>query len=127
MPVQRKSGSFIKESAQRNKKHYKKEEIAIKELIKNSPEKTYHASPHGFWYFYNVRDTSTVASTPTVGDRVHFTYNIKTLKGQEILSKTETGPQQYTIDQSNQELISGLRDGLKLMKAGEQVTFLFPS
>ena len=26
-----------------------------------------------------------------------------------------------------QELFSGLREGLKIMKAGEQITFIFPS
>ena len=31
------------------------------------------------------------------------------------------------IDQSNQELIAGIRDGLKLMHVGETVKFLFPS
>ena len=31
------------------------------------------------------------------------------------------------LTRSNQDLISGLRDGLKLMKEGETVTFLFPS
>ena len=33
--------------------------------------------------------------------------------------------QNYAMDQ--QELFTGLREGLKLMKAGETVTFLFPS
>ena len=42
-------------------------------------------------------------------------------------SEEELGTQTYQIEQSNQELISGLKDGLKLMKEGETVTFLLPS
>ena len=44
-----------------------------------------------------------------------------------LISREENGIQQYKVDQSNQDLISGIRQGLKFMKAGEQVTFLFPS
>ncbi|MFT5751617.1 MAG: FKBP-type peptidyl-prolyl cis-trans isomerase, partial [Dokdonia sp.] len=33
----------------------------------------------------------------------------------------------YQIDQSNQDLISGIREGLKLMKEGETITVLLPS
>jgi len=64
---------------------------------------------------------------PLLGDEVTFTYNIKNLEGSTILSVEENGLQSYKIDQSNQDLISGLRDGIKLMKEGEQITFLFPS
>ena len=44
-----------------------------------------------------------------------------------MLSEEENGLQVYKVDQSNQDLISGIRDGVKLMKPGETVTFLFPS
>ena len=50
---------------------------------------------------------------------------MKTLKKEEIYSKNDLGQQTYYIDQ--QELFSGLREGLKLMKEGEVVTFIFPS
>ena len=49
------------------------------------------------------------------------------LDGNTILSEEEIGPQGLRVDQTNQELISGLRDGLKLMQVGETVTFLLPS
>ncbi len=62
-----------------------------------------------------------------MGDVVQFSYNIKDLNGNEIISEKENGLQQYKVDQSNQELISGVREGIKLMKEGETVTFLFPS
>ena len=64
---------------------------------------------------------------PTIGDRINFTYNVKKLNGAVVLSENEIGLQSYVVDQSNQELISGLREGVKLMKEGETITFLFPS
>ncbi|MCW8981389.1 MULTISPECIES: gliding motility-associated peptidyl-prolyl isomerase GldI [Altibacter] len=125
-PVQQKSGSFIKESAERNKKIFQKEEARITKLMKANPERDYIASESGFWYFYNVKDTVSV-KMPEFGDEVTFTFDIKDLGGTTILSEEENGLQTYIVDQTNQELISGIRDGIKLMKEGEQVTFLFPS
>jgi len=125
-PVQRSSGSFIKESAERNSLLYEAEKERIASIMAQDSTTKYLASDSGFWYFYNVQDTL-LGATPQVGDAVTFTYDIKDLAGNTILSKSETGIQNYKIDQTNQELISGLRDGLKLMREGETVTFLFPS
>jgi gliding motility-associated peptidyl-prolyl isomerase len=125
-PVQQSSGSFIKESAERNKIIYKEEEERIATIMKANPENIYLSSDRGFWYYYNIKDSLNIP-TPEYGDIVTFTYDIKSLEGASILTESETGLQTYKIDQSNQDLISGLRDGVKLMKVGEQVTFLFPS
>ena len=125
-PEQRISGSFIKKSAERNKELYKKEEAAINQLISQNPETAFQSSPNGFWYFYNKKDTL-ATKTPQKGDVVSFSYDVKNLNGATIVSETENGLQYYQVDQSNQELISGIRDGIKLMKAGETITFLFPS
>ena len=125
-PEQQISGSFIKESAERNKELYKKEEAAITKLIAQNPETSFQSSSNGFWYFYNKKD-SLQKTTPVRGDLVLFTYDVKDLDGNIIVSEAENGLQEYQVDQSNQELISGIRDGIKLMKAGETVTFLFPS
>ncbi len=125
-PLQRTSGTFIKESAERNKKIYQKEEARIAELMNANPQNDYIASENGFWYYYNIKD-SLITQMPVFGDEVTFTYNVKDLDGKTIISEAENGLQAYKVDQSNQELISGIRDGIKLMKEGEQVTFLFPS
>tara|TARA_R110002020_G_scaffold468222_1_gene692356 strand:- start:779 stop:1333 length:555 start_codon:yes stop_codon:yes gene_type:complete len=125
-PVSQSTGSYIDASIARNKKLNKAEETAIKDIIKNNPQREYIASENGFWYFYNVKDTTAMA-TPQLGDLVTFDYDISSISGEPIVSKSELGTQTYQIDQSNQELISGLRDGIKLMKPGETVTFLFPS
>ncbi|QIE58182.1 gliding motility-associated peptidyl-prolyl isomerase GldI [Rasiella rasia] len=125
-PEQRFSGSFIKKSAERNKELYQKEEAFITQLIAQSPDTEFESSPNGFWYFYNSKDTLATA-VPKKGDVVTFTYNVKDLKGATILTEADNGLQHYKIDESNQELISGIRDGLKLMKEGETITFIFPS
>ncbi len=125
-PVQRSSGSFIQESAERNKKLYKKEEGIIAEIINKNSDINFESNPNGFWYYYNTKDTLNT-TMPKFGNIVTFTYDVKTLEGTTIVSEEENGLQQYQIDQSNQDLISGIREGLKVMKAGETVTFLFPS
>ncbi|MEM7185402.1 MAG: gliding motility-associated peptidyl-prolyl isomerase GldI [Bacteroidota bacterium] len=125
-PVKSTSGSFIKESAERNKKIYDKEQKVIESIIAADNANDYISSELGFWYYYNTRD-SIATQTPQVGDDVTFSYDIKMLNGDLVLSKEENGLQRYKIDQTNQELISGIRDGLKFMKEGETVTFLFPS
>ncbi|MDC7995558.1 gliding motility-associated peptidyl-prolyl isomerase GldI [Altibacter sp. HG106] len=125
-PLQRSSGSFIKESTARNKELLKQEEERIQAMINADTTRDYITSESGFWYYYNVKD-SLATPMPEVGDQVAFRYDIKDLNGNVILSEEENGTQNYVIDQTNQDLISGIRDGLKLMKEGEQVTFLFPS
>ncbi len=125
-PVQSTSGSFIEESAKRNKKLYEKEKANIQKIIEADTENSYIASDSGFWYYYNTKDSTTV-TMPKIGDVVTFTYDIQDLSGNVIMSEQENGLQNYKVDQSNQDLISGIRDGLKLMKEGETVTFLFPS
>jgi gliding motility-associated peptidyl-prolyl isomerase len=125
-PVQRTSGTFIKESIERNKKIYEQDKSKIFELMEANPEHTYLASDNGFWYYYQQQD-SISEQTPQFGDQVTFFYDVKDLSGNTILSETDLGLQNYIIDQTQQELISGIRDGIKLMKLGETITFLFPS
>ncbi len=125
-PVQSHSGSFIKESAERNKKIYDEEKSTIAKIIANDSTKKYIASESGFWYYYNSKDT-TSTEKPEIGDIVKFSYDIKNLNGSVIVTEEENGLQNYKVDQSNQDLISGVREGIKLMKEGETVTFIFPS
>lgn len=123
-PETQNSGSYLDQAVARNKQVVAKEEALIQELIEKDTSNNYHSSPHGFWYSYKDRDTSKVP-TPEFGDQVEFNYNITTLEGVTIYSKDELSPKTYRIDQ--EELFGGLREGLKLMKEGETVTFLFPS
>lgn len=123
-PVSVKSGSFIDQSVERNKKLILEEHDLIKTLIESDTNSEYMASPNGFWYTYNTK-TEDESITPKFGDIVNFDYNVKDLNGNIIYTNEQLKQQNYAMDQ--QELFSGLREGLKLMKAGETVTFLFPS
>ena len=124
IPVTKNSGSFIKESAERNIELNTKEYNIIKELIKLQKYSNFVTSENGFWYKYNFKIEGD-SLKPKFGDIVNFNYNIKDLDGKIIYSTEELTAQTYAMDQ--QEIFTGLREGLKLMKAGETVTFLFPS
>lgn len=119
-----KTGSFIDASVERNKKLNETERNAILELIQKDETAEYIASENGFWYSYNTKiDEDNIK--PGFGDIVNFKYNISDLNGNTIYTQEELKTRDYAMDK--EELFSGLREGLKLMKAGETVTFLFPS
>lgn len=123
-PVTVKSGSFIDASVERNKKLNAKEKKHIENLMKLEAH-TYIASESGFWYYYNNKSTIDTLKTPVFGDIINYNYNIKSLNGHVIYSTEEIKTQNYAMDK--EELFTGLREGLKLMKPGETVTFIFPS
>jgi gliding motility-associated peptidyl-prolyl isomerase len=125
-PVQNNSGTYILKSAKRNKAIFEKEEKQIIQLLDSKPEQEYFSSEEGFWYFYNKKDT-TATLKPVFGDHILFSYNVKKLNGTVIFSEKEIGLQDYIVDKTNQKLINGIRDGVKLMKEGEVITFLIPS
>ena len=125
-PVSQSSGSFINESIERNRELVAREEAEILELIEKDSTEEYIASSNGFWYFYNSRSTDSLnTETPDFGDVVRFDYSIKDLDGNVIYAEGEIPTKRYAIDK--EELFGGLREGLKLMKEGEVVTFVFPS
>lgn len=123
-PISNTENSFINESIERNKKLIANEEKLIQETIKKDTLKEYIASSKGYWYKYDTK-VDAVNPTPKRGDIAYFDYEIKDLVNQIIYSKQELKPQEYYVDKEN--ILMGLRDGIKLMKKGEQVTFLFPS
>ncbi|MEA9411957.1 MULTISPECIES: gliding motility-associated peptidyl-prolyl isomerase GldI [unclassified Flavobacterium] len=123
-PISISSGTFMKKSIERNKKLVATEEEQIKAVIKNNPKIKYIASTKGYWYAYENQNT-TDTITPKKGDVAFFDYEIKDLKGNVIYSEMELRPQTYFVDK--QEIMMGLRDGIKLMHKNETVNFLFPS
>jgi len=123
-PIVKKTSTFLNESIERNKAINKAEENIFKNLMEADSLNTYIASSNGFWYYYNKRD-SVNTRLPVRGDEVVYEYQINNVNGELIYSKEELGERNYLVDK--QELITGLQDGLKLMKQGEEVTFLFPS
>ena len=123
-PISQKSGTFMKESAERNKKIVASEEKKIDSIIKSNPNINYIASTKGYWYFYeNKNEQDTLR--PKKGDVATFDYEVKDLNGNQIYSKEELKTQSYNVDKQN--IMMGLRDAIKLMHKNEKVTFLFPS
>ncbi|MDR6968010.1 gliding motility-associated peptidyl-prolyl isomerase [Flavobacterium arsenatis] len=123
-PISQTSGTFMKESVKRNIKLIAGEEALIDSVIKSNPKVNYIATKKGYWYFYEVRNEKDTL-TPKKGDVAFFDYNIKDLNGNVIYSDVELRPQSYLVDKQN--ILMGLRDGIKLMRKNEKVTFLFPS
>lgn len=123
-PISHTSGSFMKKSAERNKKLVATEEDQIKAIIKKNPSVEYFASSKGYWYSYETRNEMDTLK-PRKGDVAFFDYEIKDVNGNIIYSQLELGAQTYYVDK--QEIMMGLRDGIKLMHKNEKVNFLFPS
>ncbi|MFZ4680350.1 MAG: gliding motility-associated peptidyl-prolyl isomerase GldI [Flavobacterium sp.] len=124
MPISRSSGTFMKESAARNKKLIAGEEGKIDSIIKSNPKIQYLASKKGYWYHYQIKNENDTLR-PKIGDVAQFDYEIMDLKGNVVYSEVELRPQTYLVDKQN--ILMGLRDGIKLMRKNEKVTFLFPS
>lgn len=114
----------MSESIERNKILTKAENQLLQKQIEGDSLHSYLNSEQGFWYYYESRDTLN-APMPETGDQIVFNFEVRDLGDQVIFSEEELGPQSYRVDK--EELISGLQDGLKIMREGERVTFLFPS
>ena len=123
-PISVKSGSFLDESVERNKALHEKQKSLFEAYMKSNPQSEYITSSNGFWYFYNS-DKSLDTITAEFGDVINFDFDIKHINGDFIYTKEYLKTRNYAMDQ--EKLFSGLREGLKLMKQGETVTFLFPS
>lgn len=123
-PLTQNSGQFMKESMNRNIKLIANEEAMIDSVIRKHPERKYIATPKGYWYYYETENTKDTL-TPKRGDVAFFDYEIADLQGNVIYSEVELQPQTYLVDKQN--ILMGLRDGIKLMNKNEKVTFVFPS
>jgi gliding motility-associated peptidyl-prolyl isomerase len=122
-PISRTTGSFMKESIKRNQKLNAKEEEAITKIIKKDTANQYITSDKGFWYSYKTKSNETYA--PVRGDVVNYNYEITDLYGNTIYSREELKTQTYYVDK--QQIMNGLRNGIKLMHKGDVVKFIFPS
>lgn len=123
-PISQASGTFMKKSADRNKKLVANEEDVIKKIIKNNPKVKYYATKKGYWFTYDEK-SATETATPKRGDIAYYNLEVKDINGKIIYSESDLGPQTYYVDK--QDIMMGLRDGIKYMKKNETVTFLFPS
>ncbi len=123
-PVKVQSGSFYKQSAERNRQLLAKEEKLIQQIIESDTTHIYEHSESGSWYFFSKKN-DTDDYTPHPDDLVTLTYNLLSLANDTIYSMEDIGIITYKVDK--QELFPGLRSAVKLMKEKETATFLFPS
>ena len=114
----------MSESVERNKVLKNVEEEMFRQKMKNDSINNYISSEYGFWYYYKEKDTLN-NKFATTGDEVIFSYEVRNLNNSIVYSKEELGDKNYLVDK--EELITGLQEGIKLMKEGEVVVFLFPS
>ena len=124
MWTQKRSGTFMKASIERSIDLLNQEEERIQAAIKADSLHGYQQSSYGFNYY--IKGTlNSAAETPKENDEILLTYNVKTLDNQIIYTKKDIGIIQAKVDKS--KLFPGLRNGIKLLKEGEEGTFIFPS
>ena len=76
----------------------------------------------GLRYFI-INRTDGVQATD--GKRALVNFKVSLLDGTECYSSEKKGPQEFLIGQDNVE--SGLHEGIKLMRVGEKAKFIMPS
>ena len=86
----------------------------------NEPEG--ESYPNGLYYV--VREEGD-GDKPSSGGRVELHYTRKYLDGTVIESTEEDEP--ITVNLNNNEMVSGLEDGIQLMREGEKAVFIMPS
>ena len=123
-PVKVSTGSFMKESVERNKELLAAEEAEIMKIIEADTLHNYHSNASGSWYYY-VEQNEEATYLPKAGDLVTLSYNMLSLQNDTIYSADEIGIIPYQVDK--EELFPGLRNSVKLLKEGETAVFLFPS
>ena len=124
-PVSVRTSTFYKESAERNKKMLAEQQAYFNTLFAKDSLNEYIASQSGFWYRYDVKDTTSNVF-PKEDDLIKLNFDLKDHQSKIIYSKEEIGIVSYKVDKQ-QKLPQGLRDAVKLMRVGETMTFYFPS
>lgn len=123
-PIVRKTGSFINESIERNKLLNTAENSILLKKMQMDSIHEYVNSSNGFWYYYENK-IDEEGYLPQRGDEVFYSHEIRRIDDSILYTMDELGTKSYLVDK--EELITGLQDGIKLMKEGETVNFLFPS
>lgn len=123
-PVSRVSGSFLKKSIEISKEVVSDEEKVFDSIIKANTDKEYFLSQKGYWYTF-LEASATEDYLPKSGDIVYFDSEILSVSGDTIYKSGEIPTREYMVDK--EDIIIGIRDGVKRMKKGEKVQFLFPS
>jgi len=122
-PINKKEKTFFKTSVVRNQNIITKESALLKEIVKKDTLNNYFSSEKGFWYTYITSNPN--GKKAKIGQKVKFNYNIKTLEGKLLYSVEELGEKEYFF--SKQDVLPAIREGIKIMREKEVVSFIFPS
>lgn len=123
-PVEEKGGSFLKVSAERNRKLLEQEMHLLEELLLKDSLNVYQTSSSGTKYYFETKaDENAPMAEPD--DLVTLQYNLLTWGGDTIYSREEIGLLKYKVDK--QELFPGMRSSVKLLREGESAVFWYPS
>ena len=123
-PINKKNDAFLIQSAKRNKNLYDFEQKLLKKAAKKDSLLNYQTSEAGFFYAV-IKPMDSSLPIPKKGEKVRFQYQIDDLEKNSIYTQETLGIVDYSIDQ--EDLLPGLREGLRIMRVGEVVVFLFPS
>lgn len=122
-PVTNKSSSVFDRTVALNKKNLDRENILIENYIELDSFYEYKTTKKGFWYAYIKKNKT--GKKPVKGDLIVFEQEILDLTNVILHSKEELGLQSYLVDKEH--IINGLQEGLKLMREGEEMKFIFSS
>lgn len=123
-PVSRKTGTFLKESKERNAKILASEMKLIQDIIAKDTLRKFVSSTHGF--YYNIDSTATIGKVKaSKGMIAQYTANVYDLNGNQIYDEVAFGIKNYKVEK--QDLMIGLRHGIQLMRKGDKAIFYFPS
>lgn len=122
-PVSFAEVSELERTVKINKQLFYRELELMKMYMKKDTTHTYFDSNKGFWYAYESKNDNGLM--PVKGDNVVFEQEIISLEGVVLYAKKDLGLRRYVIDKEH--IIKGLKEGLKIMKEGEEMKFLFSS
>ncbi len=122
-PVSSPKISALDKTVLLNKRLFAEELILMEKFMQSDSLYTYINSQKGFWYAYvNEKKDSRF---PLKGDEVFFEQEIIALNGTIIYAKKDLGLRKYVVDREH--AIKGIKEGIKIMREGEEIKFLFSS
>jgi gliding motility-associated peptidyl-prolyl isomerase len=122
-PVSHSSSKKVYETVELHRKILAHQNALIENFIRTDSLHVYQKSKKGFSYRYLLKKE--MGAMPVKGDKVYFEQAIFSLNGALLYSSEELGTQEYLVDK--EYVIKGIREGIKLMKEGEELLFALPS
>ena len=122
-PINYNRKSFLNKSIGRNIDIQTKEKIIFQKIIERDSKSKYIVSDKG--YYFKILNSSKKKLKPKSGDQVEFIYNIFDVEGNDLYIDDNLKQIKYVVDK--EEIIPGLRYGIKELRVGESGIFLTPS